>query len=364
MRIGIFDPYLDDLGGGEKYMMTIAQCLSDNHIVDIFWDDKKDLVKLSRRFPLNLSKTKLVPNIFNPQTSILKRLVETKKYDAIVLLSDGSIPFVLSGKLFIHFQQPLPALKPSFKSSLKKVRVNAFFCNSKFTKSFIDKELRVNSKVIYPPVKIKTQKNVKENIILHVGRFRVKDVTTNINGVKEGIGDYKKQSVMLEAFKEMVNKGLKDWKLVIATSVNDGEMKIFETFKKAAEGFPIEFLVNKSNEELWDIYSKAKIYWHASGFGEDLEKNPEYAEHFGISTVEAMGAGAVPVVINAGGQKEIVIEGENGFLWDSINELQAKTLKLIQDEPLLNKLSKQAMESSKEFSAERFYQAVNNLILG
>jgi glycosyltransferase involved in cell wall biosynthesis len=70
------------------------------------------------------------------------------------------------------------------------------------------------------------------------------------------------------------------------------------------------------------------------------------------------------VVINAGGQKEIVIEGENGFLWDSINELQAKTLKLIQDEPLLNKLSKQAMESSKEFSAERFYQAVNDLILG
>jgi glycosyltransferase involved in cell wall biosynthesis len=77
-----------------------------------------------------------------------------------------------------------------------------------------------------------------------------------------------------------------------------------------------------------------------------------------------MGAGAVPVVINAGGQKEIVIEGENGFLWDSINELQAKTLKLIQYEPLLNKLSKQAMESSRKFSAERFYQAVNDLILG
>ena len=121
---------------------------------------------------------------------------------------------------------------------------------------------------------------------------------------------------MINAFKEMVTKGLKDWKFVLAVSVQKKDETEFEVMQKAAKGFPIEFLVNKSNDELWDIYSKAKIYWHASGFGEDLEKNPEYAEHFGISTVEAMGAGAVPVVINAGGQTEIVADGENGFLWN------------------------------------------------
>ena len=77
-------------------------------------------------------------------------------------------------------------------------------------------------------------------------------------------------------------------------SVNPDEEELFSQFRKSAEGFPIEFLVNKKNDELWGIYSKAKIYWHASGFGEDLEAHPEFAEHFGISTVEAMGAGAVP----------------------------------------------------------------------
>lgn len=336
-------------------MMTIAQCLSENHSVDIFWDNEKDLKELKQRFPLDLSKVKIVPNIFSSHVSIFKRLFLTKKYDAIIFLSDGSLPLVLSKKLFVHIQQPLKIMQAkSLLDKLKIARVNSFFCNSQFTKSFIDQKFHLKSVILYPPVALYPKNIKKENIILHVGRFRVKNVKND---------DYKKQAVMIKAFREMVTNGLKDWKFVLAVSIQEKDKEAFDTMKKSAAGFPIEFLVNKSNDELWEIYSKAKIYWHASGFGEDLEKNPEYAEHFGISTVEAMGAGAVPVVINAGGQKEIVNEGENGLLWDSIGELQAKTLKLINDRPLLDKLSKQAIESSHKFSAENFYQTLNNLIL-
>jgi glycosyltransferase involved in cell wall biosynthesis len=355
VRIGIFDPYLDDLGGGEKYMMTIAQCLSKTHIVDVFWNNKDDLKVLNQRFPLDLSKVRIVPNIFSFQVSTVKRFIETRKYDVIIFLSDGSLPLVASKKLFIHIQQPLKIMQAnSILDKIKIARVNGFFCNSQFTKSFIDKKFHLKTTVLYPPVGLHPKNVKKENIILHVGRFRVKNIKNE---------DYKKQRVMVDAFKDMVSKGLEDWRFILAVSIQEKDKDAFEALKKNAAGFPIEFLVNKNNDELWDIYSKAKIYWHASGFGEDLEKNPEYAEHFGISTVEAMGAGVVPVVINAGGQKEIVIEGEDGFLWNSIKELQSQTLKLIKDEPLLNKLSKQAVKSSKEFSAERFYQAVNNLIL-
>ncbi len=59
MKIGIYDPYLDDLGGGEKYMMTIASCLSKDHDVSIFWDSKKDLEELVERFSLDISNLKL-----------------------------------------------------------------------------------------------------------------------------------------------------------------------------------------------------------------------------------------------------------------------------------------------------------------
>ena len=356
MRIGIYDPYLDDGGGGEKYMMNIVQCLSKDNAVDIFWNNKVDLETIAHRFGIDFSKTKLAPNIFAPGVSVINRMLATKKYDAIFFLSDGSIPLVLSKKLFIHIQQPLEQMQTgSLLSRIKLSRVNLFFCNSEFTRSFISGKFGLKTAILYPPVELKAKNIKKENIILHVGRFRVKDVISKA-------GDYKKQSVMIDTFKDMVKKGLKNWKFVLAVSVLEKDQEAFNEMAKKAKDFPIEFIINQTNEKLWEVYSKAKIYWHASGFGEDLQKHPEFAEHFGISTVEAMGGGAVPVVINAGGQKEIVTEGKNGFLWDTVDELKDKTLRLINDKKLITKLSSDAKKSSEKFSEINFCQKINDLL--
>ncbi len=353
MKIGIFDPYLDDLGGGEKYMMTIAQVLSQKNDVDVFWDNKSDLDGLLKRFSLNLSKVKIVPNIFSPKFSTLQRFLVSKKYDRIIILSDGSIPLVYP-RLLVHIQQPLDRMQSnSLVGKLKVKRVSVFFCNSNYTKSFIDDKFHLKTKILFPPVRIKSTNTKKENIILHVGRFRTRNVIND---------DYKKQHVMVSEFKKMVDKGLKGWKFVLAVSVNEKDIKEFEGMKNFAKNYPVEFLVNKSNDALWDIYGQAKIYWHASGYGEDLKIHPEFAEHFGISTVEAMGAGAVPVVINAGGQREIVKNSVNGFLWDTLEELQIKTLELINNEKLLNDLSKNAKEKAKDFSEEKFSETVSGFI--
>jgi len=346
---------MDDLGGGEKYMVRIAQCLVRNHNVSIFWDRKKDLEELKERFQLNLSNIALTPNIFTKSTGLLKRLWESRKFDVIILLSDGSIPFLLSKKTFIHIQQPLPLRSLDIKTRFKISKINKFFCNSYYSKSYVDNSLSINSLVLYPPVEIKPKKIKKENIILHVGRFRVRDVVTGIN-------DYKKQGIIVGAFKKMVKKDLKDWRLVLAISVKDNDRKIFNDFRKNAEDFPIEFLINKTNDELWDIYSKAKIYWHASGFGEDLTKYPEYAEHFGISTAEAMGAGAVPIVFNAGGQREIVVSGKNGFLWDSLGEMIEKTQLLISDQNLWKEMSQQAIKKARDFTGDRFCEKLHKIL--
>lgn len=353
MRIGIYDPYLDDLGGGEKYMMTIAQCLSKNNNVEVFWDNQEDLRILTQRFSINFSSIKLVSNIFSKNISTLKRFWETKKYDAIIFLSDGSIPLVYP-KLFIHIQQPLSQMQnASFVDKIKLSRVRTFFCNSNFTKSFIDDKFSIKSTVVYPPVSILPKKVNKENIILHVGRFRVKNVKSQ---------DYKKQSLMIKIFKEMIDEGLKNWEFVLAVSIQEKDSYDFNKMKEDAKGYPIRFLINKSNNDLWDIYSKAKIYWHATGFGESLDLHPELAEHFGISTVEAMGAGAVPVVINAGGQREIVNDGQNGFVWDSLEEFKKKTIKLIEDKNLLNEMSKNAINSSLKYGEQDFCNNINKLI--
>jgi len=60
----------------------------------------------------------------------------------------------------------------------------------------------------------------------------------------------------------------------------------------------------------YDKYlGEAKVYLHTMK-----------DEHFGITIVEAMSAGCVPIVHDSGGPKEIVSE-EIGFRWQSIEEI-------------------------------------------
>ena len=48
---------------------------------------------------------------------------------------------------------------------------------------------------------------------------------------------------------------------------------------------------------------------------------PEKCEHFGISVVEAMSAGAIPFVVNNGGPAATVRHGWDGFRYESEDEL-------------------------------------------
>ena len=109
------------------------------------------------------------------------------------------------------------------------------------------------------------------------------------------------------------------------------------------------------------MYSTSAVYWHASGFGEDDQREPEKYEHFGITTVEAMAAGCVPVVIAKGGQPEIVQHGKNGFLWNTLEELQQSTLQLMQDPALASSLSQQAVQDSRQYATDAFYRRVNQV---
>lgn len=356
MKIGIFTPYLDSLSGGEKYILTAAECLSSKHEVFIFWDPRFESEikkKAFEKLGINLSAVKFTNNIFDRNVSLFSRLLSSRTYDYIIFLSDGSIPLSLS-KLIIHFQFPVEWVNvKSLRTKIKFLNIKNVICNSSFTKSHIDKKFGIKSVVLYPPTFIGKEKiNQKEKVILHVGRFG-----TSIEGA-----NFKKQDVMIDAFREMMRRGLKDWHFVLVISFKKEDEENLGKLKKRAQGLPIEFIENPNNSALQIEYGRAQIYWHATGFGEDLIRHPERAEHFGISTVEAMGTGTVPVVINAGGQKEIVEDGKNGLLWDTLKEMQEKTLQLIDDESLWQRFSTAAKERAKFFSERRFCEELEKII--
>lgn len=353
MNIGIYSPYLNTLTGGEKYIFTAASCLAKEHQVTIFWDDLSIIGKAEEKFGLDLSGVTVKDDIFSNKINILKRLIKTYQYDRIIYLSDGSIPIVAS-KLIVHFQFPVEWVNTnSFLFLFKKSRISKIICNSYFTKKYIDGKFKKNSFVLYPPSEQAGKiSQKKENIILTVGRFSLLPNNT----------DFKKLKVLVTSFKKFQRKRLKGWKFCIVTSVQPELLSVFDSFEKGIDNQNIKVYKNVRHSEILELYSKAKIYWHAAGFSENLVRYPERAEHFGISTVEAMAHGAVPVVINAGGQPEIVKDGDNGFLWDTKEKLVELTHKLAVDKDLYSSMSGRAVETSQNFTEKRFCEELNHLI--
>jgi len=355
VKIGIFDPYLDTLGGGEKYMLSAASCLSSEHDVSIFWDDKTIGEKAKIRFGIDLTKVHFAKNIFSSSFPLWERVFQSMQFDRIFYLSDGSIPVIFPKKLFIHFQYPVEWVNgKSIPNALKMQHVAGVICNSLFTKNHIDKTFGIKSQVLYPPSsgEYTLQTIKKRNMILSVGRYgKLPDGTT-----------FKKQEFIIETFKKLLKKGLKQWKLILVISFKEEDTENVKMLKKSTEGFPIQIIENADNVVLQKLYGEAKIYWHAAGFGENLTAHPEMAEHFGIATVQAMEAGAVPVVINAGGQKEIVTQDKNGYLWNSQEECMGQTISVIKNKHVWERLSKDAREKAKDFSMGTFCQTVSTIM--
>jgi len=351
MKAAIYSPYLDTLGGGEKYMMTIAESLSSKYSIDVLLDtnlqDRTDLKKLlSERFNLDLDKVNFIAAPFGRGSTFLQRLVFLKKYDLLFYLTDGSIFFPTAKKNILHIQSPLigqPAKSIIGKTKLKGW--DSIIYNSKFTQENSQKNWPLVSKVIYPPVDIKKIKALKKKkYILSVGRFF-------------GFLKDKKHEILINVFKELSSE-VSEWSLHLVGSATEGDGDYINQLREQAKGFPVNFYPNLGYDELVRLYGESSIYWHASGYGEE---DPTKMEHFGISTVEAMAGGCVPVVIGKGGQVEIV-DKDSGFLWNNLEDLEDKTLSLIKDNKLREKLSRKAMKRANEFSKENFESNIKDLL--
>jgi len=351
MHIGLYDPYLDTIGGGERYICTIAEYLSENHKVDIFWDDSTLKEKLQAVLNLNLSKLNFVNNIFTQKFSAFQRIGILSKYDRLFYLSDGSFPLPTAKKSYLHFQFPVKSdNNGNLKNKLKIRFFSKVICNSIYTKQFIDQNYGINSVVFYPPVDIEKFKPLtKEKIILSVGRF-----TTSLH--------HKRQDILLSAFKKLTDQGQSDWKLILTGGLaSDGE-KLIDQLKKEALGYPVEIIPNISSNDLINLYGKASLYWHGAGFGVDTDKDPQNTEHFGITIVEAMSAGCIPFVVDNGGQKEIIEEERNGFTYQTTEELVNKTIKLVNNPVQQSSFREKAIKKSKEYSKEIFCKEIGKIM--
>lgn len=348
MKIGFYSPYLDALGGGERYILQMASLLSVQYEVVIFGPQTLREIA-SERFGLDLAKVKFIPSFFNANTIV--KIIKTTEFDVLFYVTDGSLFISGARKNILVVQVPQKSMYHTdaftkFKLGFWKTQL----VYSGFVKKYIDLWWGTQAVVFPPAVDIPQLKpNRKENIILTVGRFFPSPHT-------------KRQDALIDAFKNLKLQGLKGWKLILAGGVDEQGKDYLNRMKKMITDDSIEILTNITNKELTDIYKKAKLYWHAAGYEGDVNNHPERAEHFGITTLEAMSYNAVPLVFPAGGQLEIIEDNINGLFWQTKNELCEKTIQLINDKYLLNKLSAGAYKRSQDFNVKIFENKLNKLL--
>ncbi|MBI1863099.1 glycosyltransferase, partial [Candidatus Microgenomates bacterium] len=115
---------------------------------------------------------------------------------------------------------------------------------------------------------------------------------------------------------------------------------------------------NVSYDELVSLYETSMFYWHFTGLGVNEREHPERVEHLGITPLEAMAARAVVCCFAAGGPRELIEQGKNGFLFTSEDEL-ISIMKSIKPEQI-----KEIAQYGSSYARAHFsYQVFKNSLL-
>ena len=320
--VALYSPYLDVLGGGEKHILSILQVLEkEEYEISIFWDENLQK-KIEQQFSLHyINKINWLPNIFKT-VSIIDKLNILRQFDIFFYVTNGSYFISTAKKNFIFCMVPQKSLyQMNFINRLKTKNCN-FICNSKYTQSWLTK-WGIKNQVIYPYISndfinldINKLKLKKENIILSVGRFF-------------GHLHSKKQSEIIKAFNKLKqdNSLYKDFKLILAGGLRKEDEQYLNSLRKlVGNKTDIIFVPNLPFPKLFNLYKKAKYFWHFAGYGVDENATPELVEHLGITPLEAMSAGCLTYCYNAGGSREIIQDNKNGFLFDNTDDLLRKMI--------------------------------------
>ena len=382
MKISIYlEPAGSGIGGAEFVAALLGEALAKDHQVDLFHRIPSLTVdKLAANFGTSLQDVKLhYIDLADHQQQLSRRnplshyrdsrnfLAElSKSYDVFVAIMHAVPPFshAKRGALILLFPTPTaPYVKPEggldFKLALKrpahclyqswvwKKRMESYQFKtaiSEFSRQWGRRRWGIECEVIHPPVNTAFREVEKQKVILSVGRFAI-----------EGEGHTKKQEQMLDTYRRLNGERPLDWQYfcVGGLSATPAHQAFFEKLSLLAPA-SAHVKANVDLNELTSLYEQASIFWHAAGYGEDQHTQPIFVEHFGISTVEAMAAGCVPVVINKGGQSEIVEHGVSGFLWDTLDELKDYTTRLMNDDALRVKMAHAARRRAQMFSREKF----------
>ena len=312
-QIGVFCPTLNVYGGGEFVAVALANTLAQNNRnVVLFTNSEVDPKAIKNFFGERLHpsiKTVVQPTRFGSRgladfyQTIIHSYIAKAKCDMFVDAFSNCV-FPWTQVSYIHFpylnqhafSKTFPYLGSPHLSQVGTVphvmleknlidySKRLVLANSYYTAGEIQKYSGKSVDVLYPPFSSSiskigktVSKNSGENLVVTVSRLE--------------------PSKLLERIPQIAAKTDKDIQFaVIGRLCNKATLSNLQSLvKKLGLTDRVKFYPNASAQTKIDLLKRAKIYLHTM-----------VGEHFGISIVEAMALGCVPIVHNSGGMTEFV----------------------------------------------------------
>ncbi|HKP03538.1 MAG TPA: glycosyltransferase family 4 protein [Chthoniobacterales bacterium] len=348
--LALFTPYELIAGGGTRYILGIAEAFRNTYQVYLVTPMAMPVAAIAAVGPeLGIWADHIIPTSWeDAHTRALGR-----PFNYAVAFGNEPLPQVpgIADRNFFVCQFPFPmqlndlAIRLIYLSHCESIVVYSEYAKAHLSARLA--ELSAPAKpiqIIHPAADlISPEREVNQRepkSILSVGRFF--DVGS------------KCQDALIEAFRELDGQG---WSLHLAGAIYQGETRyaMYDKCLRLAEGLSVKFYPNASRAEIGRLYSECLCYWHGAGIGADPLTEPEKFEHFGITVVEAMAAGCLPLVLAQGGPSEIVTSGHDGWTFETTAELTERTLHLASlPESRLEEMRARGQERARAFSTDVF----------
>jgi len=314
MRIGVFHPALNMYGGAEFVALVVANTLAQERFdIDFFANNEINQNALRNMMgeAMNSSVQATVkPSPLAPRgtwdilEAAYRSFIFKQRIDIVVDTYSSAI-FPWSDVIYVHYpflndyhyRRNFPYIKNPrlqrvvglphalFSQKLQNYEDKLIIANSKFTAAATARCINADIKVIYPPVPsvffqdsiVNSPKDSRKDAVITVSRF----------GLDKG----------LEKIPLIAKLTRTDVSFKIMGLLHDP--KAYELIKYKIKEFAVTEKVtlsaNAPRSEVKNALKESKLYLHTM-----------IGEHFGISIVEAMAAGCIPIVHNSGGMREFV----------------------------------------------------------
>ena len=343
--IGVYSPYEYSMGGGEKYLSHLIKFFlkCGCTYVDFYNHTKKETINKTLEVLFSQEDIKKINLMGNARP--------LTNYDFFIEMGNRANPTCLknisANKKIYHCQFPFDFYRNKVFDDLHYV--DHIILNSEFTEKYYKSALRDNDKkkviVNYPPSfrpdvvdNIKKQKNT----FVMIGRIHSPNKDAHNKCHIEVI------RIFLKLLKLEI-----PFKLYVIGTVQDKDY--YEHLLQFNRTNRIEIAGNCPENIKEEIINSCQYHIHATGL--DTDKCFGY-EHFGISTIECINRGCLPICINGGYFPYYIENSKNGLLFDDVDGLtDILTQILTSEQPIIdlenaNKMNQTIIEN---FSEKKFF---------